>query len=73
MSDAVDVRTDSAADRNAGAIRVVVGRRKELATIALGHGEAPEQENEDDQVVDEVEDAPNVPGVAAPEAATPRP
>ena len=73
MSDAVDVRTDSAADRKAGAIRVVVGRRKELAAITLGHGEVRERGNEDDQGEDEAKDAPIVPGVAAPEAATPRP
>lgn len=81
LSDAVEARTDSAADRGAGAVRVFVGRRKGLAEITLGRGEVLERGREDERgsyrkVEDhfefEMRDAPKALGADVPRGAAPR-
>ena len=81
LSDAANARTDNAADRGAGAVRVVVGREKGLATISVGQGDVVKRGKEvdrgvyrkvDDQAEIEMRDVPKASGSDVPRAATPR-
>lgn len=81
LSNAADARTDNAADRGAGAVRVVVGQEKGLATISVGRGDVVKRGKEvdrgvyrkvDDQAEIEMRDVPKVSSLDLPRAATPR-
>ncbi|CAD6583814.1 MAG: hypothetical protein ASARMPRED_001511 [Alectoria sarmentosa] len=81
LSDAADARTDNAADRGAGAVRVVVGREKGSATISVGQGVLVKRGKEfdrgvyrkvDDQAEIEMRDVPKTSDLDVPRAATPR-